>query len=154
MTEPRTYSLSEINALDTLDVDALRSMFTIELAGEAFYEGLAERVGNAEAAELLRRNGKEEAGHARRIQRALTIALGDEFVPTPEMLAAPGFPVPEVVSPDLLTFMLQTELDGDVNYERWATNESNPEIARLLRLNGREETIHGERLRQALALLG
>lgn len=154
MTEHRSYSLAEINALDVLDVDALRSMFTIELSGEAFYDGLAERVGNAEAAELLRRNGKEEAGHARRLQRALSIALGSEFVPTPDMLEAPGFPLPDVVGPDLLKIIVQVELDGDAGYQRWADNEPNPEIARLLRLNGREETIHSERLQQVLALLG
>ena len=59
----RKYTLDELGELESLDVDALRSMFTLELAGEQFYNALAERVDNEQAAELLRRNGREEAGH-------------------------------------------------------------------------------------------
>ena len=48
---------------------------------------------------------------------------------------------------------MQAEIDGDAGYQRWADRESDPEVARLLRLNGREETIHGERVSQALEIL-
>ena len=43
---------------------------------------------------------------------------------------------------------------GDAGYQRWADAEPDPEVLRLLRLNGREEAIHAERVRQALAILG
>ncbi|MEO5838356.1 MAG: ferritin-like domain-containing protein [Acidimicrobiales bacterium] len=150
----RKYSLNELNELDSLDVDALRSMFTLELAGEQFYNALAERVGNEQAAELLRRNGREEAGHARRIDRAIAIKLGHEFTPSPDMLERPAMPLPENVGADLLRIIVQAEFDGDAGYQRWADNEDLPEVQRLLRLNGREETIHGRRVEQAIALMG
>jgi hypothetical protein len=38
-------------------------------------------------------------------------------------------------------------------YQVWADNEPDPQVARLLRLNGREETLHGERVNQAIAIL-
>jgi hypothetical protein len=48
---------------------------------------------------------------------------------------------------------VQGERDGDAGYQRWADNEPDPEVARLLRLNGREETIHGERVSEVIAIL-
>jgi hypothetical protein len=53
---------------------------------------------------------------------------------------------------DVLPFIVQGERDGDAGYQRWADNEPDPEVARLLRLNGREETIHGERV-EVIAIL-
>jgi rubrerythrin len=142
-----------LGELESLDVDALRSMFTLELAGEQFYNAMAERVDNEQAAELLRRNGREEAGHARRIERALAIKLGHEFTPTPDMVERPAIQLPERIGADLLRVIVQAEFDGDAGYQRWADNEDLPEVERLLRLNGREETIHGRRVEQAIALL-
>ena len=149
----RKYTLDELGELDSLDVDALRSMFTLELAGEQFYNALADRVGNEQAAELLRRNGREEAGHARRIERAIAIKLGQPFTPTSDMLERPQMQLPEQVGAELLGVIVQAEFDGDAGYQRWADNEALPEVERLLRLNGREETIHGKRVEQAIALM-
>ena len=156
MTEPaaRTYSFRELAELDQLDTDALRSLFTIELGGEDFYNALAERATNAEAAELLRRNGREEAGHARRIARAIAIKLGTDFEPTTDMLERRAVRVPDELDAALLRALVQGERDGDAGYQRWADHEPDPDVARLLRLNGREETIHGGRVEQAIALLG
>jgi rubrerythrin len=156
MTEPaaRTYSFRELAELDQLDTDALRSLFTIELGGEDFYNALAERATNAEAAELLRRNGREEAGHARRIARAIAIKLGTDFEPTPDMLERRAVRVPDELDAALLRALVQGERDGDAGYQRWADHEPDPDVARLLRLNGREETIHGGRVEQAIVLLG
>ena len=155
MSEPagRKYTFDELGELESLDVDALRSMFTLELAGEQFYNALAERVGNEQAAELLRRNGREEAGHARRIERAIAIKLGHPFTPTSDMLERPQVQLPEHVGAELLGVIVQAEFDGDAGYQRWADNEDLPEVERLLRLNGREESIHGRRVEQAIALL-
>jgi rubrerythrin len=155
MTEAanRKYTLAELGELESLDVDALCSMFTLELSGETFYNALAERVDNEQAAELLRRNGREEAGHARRIDRAIAIKLGHAFTPTPDMLERPAMQLPERIGADLLRVIVQAEFDGDAGYQRWADNEPLPEVERLLRLNGREETIHGRRVEQAIALI-
>ena len=60
-------------------------MYKLECSGEDFYNLLADRIGNHEAAVLLRRNGKEELGHARRIAVRIAIKQGHEFVPTPEL---------------------------------------------------------------------
>jgi rubrerythrin len=154
-TEPagRKYTLAELAALQHLDVDALRSLYTLELTGEDFYVALADRVDNAEAAELLRRNGREEAGHARRVERAIAMKLGVDFTATPDMLDRPPMQLPEKISRELLAAIVQGELDGDAGYQRWASSEPVPEVARLLELNGREETIHGRRVEQVLALL-
>ena len=152
-TAGRKYTFDELGQLDSLDVDALRSMFALEVTGEQFYNALADRVDNEQAAELLRRNGREEAGHARRIERALAIKLGHPFTPTPDLLEPAVIQLPERVGADLLRVIVQAEFDGDAGYQRWADNEALPEVERLLRLNGREETIHGRRVEQAIALM-
>jgi hypothetical protein len=54
---------------------------------------------------------------------------------------------------DLFPAIVKAELAGDAGYQRWAELEPDPEVARLLRLNGREETIHGERVAKALEIL-
>ena len=59
---------------------------------------------------------------------------------------------PEAVL-ELFPAIIKAEMDGDAGYQRWADGEPDPEVARLLRLNGREETKHGERAARALAIL-
>ena len=49
--------------------------------------------------------------------------------------------------------IVQAELNGDAGYQAWADAEPDEEIKRLLLLNGREETIHGNRVREAIELL-
>ena len=143
----------DLNDRETLDEDALREMFTTELSGEDFYNALADRIDNAEAAKLLRNNGKEEAGHARRLLRALSLKVGHEVDPTPEMLTPMTIQLPDSISPALLSTILDAEVQGDLSYQRWAENEPDPQVARLLRLNGREESIHAQRVEQVIALV-
>jgi rubrerythrin len=72
----------EANPFDTaparlpLDAALLDTMAQGEFGGEAMYEGWAARIGNAEVAKLLRRNGREERRHGERAQRAKAL-LGD-----------------------------------------------------------------------------
>src|ERR671927_483521 len=66
---------------DVLDVDAMRLMYRLELAGEEFYEKLAAGVDNDEAGTLLRKNGREERGHAERMRRAIGLKLGRDYQP-------------------------------------------------------------------------
>jgi hypothetical protein len=141
--------------IDVLDVDAMRLIYRLEVAGDAFYRGLADRIENEEAAELLRRNGREELGHAERIRLAIALRLGIEsYEPEGDDLVPLGVPLPDRVSPRFLPVIVQGELDGDAGYQRWADSETDPAVARLLRQNGREETQHGKRVQQVMAILG
>ena len=49
--------------------------------------------------------------------------------------------------------LTQGEVDGDLSYQAWADAEENAEVADLLRLNGREETRHSERVGEVKRLL-
>jgi rubrerythrin len=155
MSDEQTFfsAAMELGAMDALDVPALQLLYKLECSGEDFYNGLADRIGNDEAAELLRRNGREEVGHARRVQEAIGIRLGEPFEPSGEMLERFAVPLPDTISAELLPAVVQGELDGDAGYQRWADNEADPEVATLLRRNGREETQHGKRVSQVIAIL-
>ena len=139
--------------VETLDVESMELLVKVENSGEDFYNLLADRIANDEAGDLLRRNGREEVGHARRISRAIAIKLGTDYEPSAEVLERFTVPLPDTIGLELFPLIVKAELDGDIGYQRWADNESDPEVARLLRLNGREETIHGERANAALAIL-
>ena len=142
-----------VGAVRELDVDAMRLLFRVECAGEFFYNALADRLSHPQAAELLRRNGREERGHAERLRRAIGVKLGQPFEPSADDRAPYAMPLPDEISPELLAMIVSAELNGDIGYQRWADRESDPEVQRLLRLNGREETTHGERVTEVLALL-
>ena len=138
---------------ESLDVADLELMYQLEMTGEQFYYRLADRVGNPEAAELLRRNGVEEKAHARRLAKALSIKVGREWEPTPEQAALMDIPLPDQIDAKMFLGIVKGELGGDAGYQRWADNEADPEVQKLLRLNGREETIHAGRAQQVYDLL-
>ena len=140
--------------LEQLDVPALELLYKLECSGEDFYNLLAERIGDDEAAELLRRNGREEMGHARRVSRAIAIKLGHEYEPSAAMQERYAIELPATVDAAMLPGIVQGEQAGDAGYQKWADAEPDPEVARLLRLNGREETLHGERVTRVMAILG
>ncbi|MCW5889276.1 MAG: ferritin-like domain-containing protein [bacterium] len=156
MTPPTDFfaAVAAIGAIETLDVDAMRLLYRIEMSGEEFYFGIADRIGDAQAAELLRRNGREERGHAERLRKAIALKLGRPFEPEAADRAPLAIPLPDEIPGSLLGLIVQGELDGDVGYQRWADREADPEVQKLLRQNGREETRHGERVREVIALLG
>ena len=153
MTENFYTANASLAGVERLGVQEMQTIWRVEMAGEKFYELLAERIDNEEAKELLRRNAVEEKGHARRIARALSIALGSEWHPTEEQEALLDVPMPDTVDARLFAGIVQGEINGDAGYQKWADNEPNEEIARLLRLNGREETIHAERAGRVLEIL-
>jgi rubrerythrin len=140
-------------AIEQLDVDAMRLLFRVERSGEDFYNLVADRIGDDRAADLLRRNAREERGHSERVRRALAIKLGGTFEPSAEDLAHYPIPLPERIPLELLPQIVQAEIDGDAGYHRWADRETDPEVQRLLRLNGHEETVHGERVSEVIAIL-
>ena len=53
-----------------LDGDLLTYLVTAEENGDTLYQTWADNIGNAEAAELLRQNGKEELRHGERARQA------------------------------------------------------------------------------------
>lgn len=138
---------------ERLEVADLELMYQLEMTGEEFYYRLADRIGNDEAAELLRRNGVEEKAHARRLAKALSIKLGHEWTPTEEQAQLMEIPLPDQIDAKMFLGVVKGELGGDAGYQRWADNESDPEVQKLLRLNGREETIHAGRAQQVYDLL-
>jgi rubrerythrin len=155
MTEERDFfsASAALAACTELDIPAMELLYRLEISGDDFYQALAQRIGNDEAGELLRKNGREELGHARRVQRAISIRLGAEYEPSEKVRTPFTIPLPEHVSLKLFPAIVKAEIDGDAGYQQWADQEADPEVARLLRLNGREETRHGERVAAALAIL-
>ena len=146
-------AVATLTAVEQLDVDSMRLLYRIECAGEQFYQQLADRIGDPAAAELLRRNGREERGHAERVRRAIGGKLGSAYEPTAADRAPYAIALPDTLTPEMLSFIVQAERDGDAGYQRWADRESDPEVQRLLRLNGREETVHGQRVAETIAML-
>jgi rubrerythrin len=136
-----------------LSVTDLQVLALIEGFGEVFYEGLAGSV-DGEAAALLRRNGQEERGHAHRVLKAIEIKGGAPFTlpaaaENPFVKVAPSY----LASEEFLGMLAAAEVDGERIYLGWAESEPDPEVAKLLRQNGREEMRHSERVAQARQLL-
>jgi hypothetical protein len=77
-----------------LEVPELKLMYRIEMAGELFYNILADRVGNDTAAGLLRKNAVEERGHARRLARISASNLVMSGSPPQKKLNCSQFPFP------------------------------------------------------------
>ena len=156
MTEAHDFGSASaaLAGLEQLDVPALELLYQLECSGEDFYNLLADRVDDERAAELFRRNGREELGHARRVARAIALKQGRDFEPSAALQERFTVSLPDTFDPAMLPFIVQGEQAGDAGYQSWADHEPDPEVARLLRLNGREETLHGERVTEAMAILG
>lgn len=117
--------------------------------------GVAAGTDNAAVAALLYHNGREEMAHAHRVAKAIAAISGEEFLP-PEpadnpylATALPAMPA----TAQALRGLAKGEFSGETLYETWAANTANADAARLFRLNGREETDHGNRLIEAAELL-
>ena len=147
-------AVTALGSIQELDVESARLLYRIECSGEDFYNMIADRIGNAEAADLLRKNGREERGHAERMRKVIAIKLGvEKYEPTAEDTAKYAIPLPDQIPGELLPVIVQGEIDGDKGYQQWADRETDPEIQRLLRINGREETVHGERVSAVMQIL-
>jgi rubrerythrin len=154
MTEMNFYTANaSLAGAETLGVEEMQTIWRVEMAGELFYNLLADRIEDEEAKDLLRRNAVEERGHARRIARALSIKLGHEWQPSAEQQELLDVPMPPVIDAGLFAGIVKGELNGDAGYQKWADAETDEEVVRLLRLNGREETIHANRAQRVLEIL-
>ena len=144
-----------LKSRQTLSVEDLQVLAMIECFGEQFYFVLAEGTQHDEARALLKRNGQEERGHAHRLLQAIALKGGAPFV-LPEPADNPFMamaPRELAISSDLIAALEKGEADGDLTYQAWADAEPNAQVAALLRLNGSEETRHGERVAVVKRLL-
>ncbi len=138
-----------------LGIDDLKILALLEAAGETFYLALAEASANEEIKALLTRNGQEERGHAHRLLKAISL-LGTEAYTLPADAENPyilPMKLDGMLNKDFLAMIEKAEMDGDLTYQTWADAEPNAEVAKLYRLNGSEETRHGQRVAQVKELL-
>ena len=132
----------------------------ITLPSGSLLAGFEYGVSHPEAQALLRRNGQEERGHAHRMLKAIALKANELNVEAsftlPQHSDNPFIafaPSAVALDRDLIAALEQGEADGDLSYQAWADAEPNAEVAELLRLNGREESRHGERVSQVKRLL-
>lgn len=142
-----------IGAAEKLDIETAELLIRVENSGDVLYDELASRLNNEEAAALLRKNGREEVGHARRMMKVISLKTGAEYVPSAEVLEKFKVDLPESLDASSLPMIVEGELQGDIGYQKWASHETDPEVIELLLRNGREETKHAERIKQAIAIL-
>lgn len=135
-------------------IDDLKLMVLVEAGGQCFYDSLADAAPTEEVEALLRQNGREELGHAHRVRRVIEELTGEPFtVPAPG--DNPYFrPLKNaVLSKPLLDGIAGAEAGGDRLYGKWADGIGNEKAAELLRLNGKEETLHGQRVQKVAELV-
>jgi rubrerythrin len=145
---------AHIYAVTRPTADDLKVMVCLEAAGQGFYGAFAEAAANDEVRAVFNKNGQEELGHAHRVSRALKLLYDVDFaVPEPDENPYYGRPAGVVLSKEMIEGIAQSELAGDALYDLWATNLDHDEAGRLLRLNGREEKGHGERMLRAATLI-
>ena len=135
-----------LSAFERLDVPELEVLYRLEHNAAEVYERMADLLDDATVADVLRRNGREELGHAKRVRRILSLKAGPGYEPPSYLDDRWEVTLPDRVVPEMLAAMIEGERGGQADYERWAASETDPEVARLLRVSGQEELKHGERL--------
>ncbi len=148
-------AFAHIATVTTPTVTDMKVMVLVEAAGMTLYEKSAEGTDNEAIRKLLIHNGHEEMKHAGRVSAAIKAITGESF-PPPAAADNPYLTghIPTVpITAEALHQTAETEFAGDALYARWADAIDNLEAAALFRLNGKEETDHGNRLHEAAALL-
>jgi Mn-containing catalase len=149
-------AFAHLYSIDRPRIEDLKLMVLLESAGKALYEHSAQGTDHRGVVELLHHNGREELAHAHRVSKAIKALSGEEYLP-PEPADNPylqgDMPAPAPLTSEGLAKLAQTEFGGDALYARWADATDNEEAASMFRLNGKEETDHGNRLLEAAALL-
>ena len=136
-----------------LNIDDLKVLAMIEQSGKDYYLALAKVANQPEARALLEKNAHEELGHAHRMLNAIRLLGGSFSLPRPEENPYALPTMFDELDPVFLAELIRGEEGGDANYQKWANNEPNHDVAHLLRLNGSEEIGHGQRVAQVVALL-
>lgn len=136
-----------IGSVRNATVDDLKLMLVLEAAGKAMYDDLAADATDPEIRSLLIECGQEEYLHAERLAQILSLLTNEPCsVPNSEenpYLVAWQKPSLSVA---LVENLAAAEAGGEALYDGWAQSCPHLEAARLLRLNGCEETAHAERL--------
>lgn len=146
-------AFSYIGGISCPTTDHLRLMVLLEAAGEAMYESMADSLSDPEAAALLRASGRDEMRHAERLSEVLGLLGFDYRVPAAsENPYLKNWRKP-FVTVDLLEHLAKAEYGGEGLYEGWASQCANAAAASLLRQNGVEETVHGDRLKMVTELM-
>lgn len=134
----------------------MKVMVLTEAAAMALYYTTAEGTDIAGIVDLLQANGREEMLHAERVSAAIKAVSGEDF-PPPQPADNPylqdGLAPFAPITREALTGLAQGEFGGEKLYETWAANTANADAAALFRLNGKEETDHGNRLMAAAELV-
>lgn len=146
-------AFAHINAVTAPTIDDLKLMVYLEASGLTAYHEIAETATDPEIRQLLEANGREEMAHAHRVAKVIKLLSGEDFEPPAAEDNRYAAPSGRTVDRALLEFLVTAETNGCALYETWADNIGHPEAAALLRQNGKEEIRHGERARQAAALL-
>jgi rubrerythrin len=146
-------AFAHINAVTAPTLDDLKLMVFLEASGLAAYYDLAKSAPNDEVKNLLEANGREELAHAHRVAKVIKILSGEDFPPPAAEDNRYVAPMGRPLDRDLLNYLVSAEDNGNALYQAWADNIGNAEAADLLRQNGKEELRHGERARQAAALI-
>ena len=144
---------ARLGAAEVLDDETAELLIRVENSGDVLYDALADRLGNDDAARLLRLNGREEVGHAHRIIEVLSIRHGAPYEPPAHVLEKFAVELPDAIDASTLPLIVEGEFQGDLGYQKWAAAESDPRIVELLLRNGREESKHAERVQRAIAIL-
>lgn len=149
-------AFAHIGTVTNPSVLDLKVMVLVEAASQELYRSSAEGSDNPEIIELLHANAREEFVHAQRASEVIAVLSGESF-PAPAAddnpyLVEGAFPIVEL-TPEALRKLADTEFGGEVFYGVWADNVGNPEAARLLRQNGKEESDHGNRLLRVAEIL-
>ncbi len=148
-------AFGHVNAVTAPTLLDLKVMVLVEAAAERLYHASAETAEHPGVRDLLIENGHEEMKHAHRVAQAIKVISGEDF-PPPSAENNPYLSahIPTAtLTAEGLRAQAQTEFAGDALYGLWADAIDNPAAAALFRLNGAEETDHGNRLLQAAALL-
>ncbi len=135
-------------------VDDLKILALVEAIGEKLYEDMANRAAQPEVKKLLLSNGREELGHAHRVSKVIEILTGKPF-PIPRIEDNPLFTgiSPFPVTKAAFDGLVRSENSGGDLYDNIASGFDNPEVVALLKLNGKEEVNHGQRVKQAMEFL-
>ncbi|MCP4005302.1 MAG: ferritin-like domain-containing protein [bacterium] len=147
-------AFAHLGSKDKLGVEEMKLMVLLEAAGEPLYEKLASLAPEGEATDLLLKSGREEKAHAHRLKKAIEISSGEDFeIPSLDQNPYRDPPPFSELTPELLEGIAAGEINGDAGYQKWADNEADPRIAELLRQNGHEEALHGERANRVAEIL-
>jgi len=147
-------ALASLGAAERIGAEEMKLLVLLETAGEPLYGKLAELAPDDESRQLLLKNGREETAHAHRLGKAIEILTGEAFE-VPPLSVNPYASAPPLaeLSAELLSGLLEGEKQGGEDYQRMADAEPNSDVAELLRQNGREEHVHGERVQRVIEIL-